>query len=102
MSLEAQRARIEAWCQASGALLTSVIEDAGVSGSLPLRQRPGGGQVLELLSARRPSADAVVIVRLDRLGRDAAETLGYVRRFATGAVGLVSIADRLDLSTPQG
>jgi DNA invertase Pin-like site-specific DNA recombinase len=41
-------------------------------------------------------------MRLDRLGRDAAETLLYLRRFAKGSVGLVSIADHVDLTTPQG
>jgi len=51
---------------------------------------------------RNPEVDAVAIVRLDRLGRDAAETLAYLRRFAKGAVGLVSIVDRVDLSSPQG
>jgi DNA invertase Pin-like site-specific DNA recombinase len=43
-----------------------------------------------------------VVVRLDRLGRDAAETLRYLKDVAKGKVGLVSIADRIDLSTPQG
>lgn len=46
--------------------------------------------------------DAVVVLRLDRLGRDAAETLALLRRFRTGKVGLVSISDRIDLGTPQG
>jgi DNA invertase Pin-like site-specific DNA recombinase len=44
----------------------------------------------------------VVVARLDRLGRDAAETLRCLRQFANGSVGLVSIADRIDLGTPQG
>jgi DNA invertase Pin-like site-specific DNA recombinase len=44
----------------------------------------------------------VVVARLDRLGRDAAETLSYLRQFAKGSLGLVLVADRIDLSTPQG
>jgi DNA invertase Pin-like site-specific DNA recombinase len=102
LSLDAQRGRIQAWCEATGASLVRVIEDAGVSGTLPLADRTGGSQIARLLDARRPGADAVAVSRLDRLGRDAAETLAYLRRFTRGHLGLVSISDRIDLSTPQG
>ncbi len=101
-SLSAQRARIAAWAEATGVLLIEVIEDAGVSGSKPLEQREGGSRILRLLDQRSPEADVVIVTRLDRLGRDAGEALGYLRRFATGKVGLVSITDRIDLSTPSG
>jgi DNA invertase Pin-like site-specific DNA recombinase len=102
LSLEAQRSKITAWCELSGATLVEVVEDAGVSGTRPLERRPGGVRIASLLAARRPDADAVAVVRLDRLGRDAAETLTWLRRFSVGAVGLVSIMDRVDLATPQG
>src|SRR5207253_5852855 len=64
--------------------------------------RPGGARVASLLAQRSPDIETVVVARLDRLGRDAAETLSCLRRFAKGSVGLVSIADRIDLGTPQG
>jgi site-specific DNA recombinase len=102
MSLDAQRSRIAAWCEATGAELVEVIEDAGVSGSKNLSDRAGGKRIAKLLDARKPDVDAVVVLRLDRLGRDAAETLALLRRFRTGKVGLVSITDRIDLGTPQG
>jgi site-specific DNA recombinase len=102
LSLEAQRSKIASWCDVAGATLAEVVEDAGVSGGRRLADRLGGAQIAALLDSRRPSVDAVVVVRLDRLGRDAAETLAYLRRFAAGPVGLVSITDRVDLSTPQG
>src|SRR4051794_4229050 len=81
MSLDAQRSRIESWCDATAAVLSDVVEDGGVSGSQPLARRPGGQRLAALLDQRRPPIDAVVIARLDRLGRDAAETLSYLRRF---------------------
>lgn len=102
MSLDTQRARIAAWAVAAGADLTEVIEDAGVSGSRPLADRPGGVRVERLLSSRRPGVDAVVVLRLDRLGRDAAESMRLFKEFRRGAVGLVSIEDRIDLGTPHG
>lgn len=102
VSLEAQRRRIEQRAELSGAALTEVIEDAGVSGTRPLAQRAGGAKIVDLLDSRRPPVQAVVVARLDRLGRTAAETLAYLRRFSNGPVKLVSIAERLDLTTPQG
>lgn len=102
LSLETQRSRIEAWCQATGATLVEVVEDAGVSGSKPLAERVNGSGIAKLLDARNPGIDAVVVLRLDRLGRDAAETLNLLRRFRTGGVGLISVVDRLDLASPQG
>lgn len=102
VSLDAQRARIEAWADATDSRLLQVIEDPAVSGSRPLSQRDGGRHIAALLDQRDPAVDAVVVTRLDRLGRDASETLGHLHCFANGKVGLVSILDRLDLSTPQG
>lgn len=102
VSLEAQRAKIEAWCEATGAVLLDVIEDDAVSGSRPLDQREGGERIARLLTQRVPEAMAVAVTRLDRLGRDAAETLTHLRQFAKGKVGLVSIRERLDLTTPHG
>jgi site-specific DNA recombinase len=102
VSLEAQRARIEAWALATEANLLTVVEDGAVSGARHLAHRDGGARIARLLEQRQPEADAVAITRLDRLGRNAAETLGHLHCFASGRVGLVSISDRLDLSTPQG
>jgi DNA invertase Pin-like site-specific DNA recombinase len=102
VSLVTQRGRIQAWCAATGAELVEVIEDGGVSGTRPLADRPGGARVASLLEARKPDVDAVIVARLDRLGRDASEALSCLRKFASGSVGLVSIAERIDLSSPQG
>ena len=102
VSLDAQEARIRAWADAVDADLVDVIVDAAVSGGKPLADRPGGAKIAALLDSRKPEADAVVILRLDRLGRDAAESLVLLKRFRTSKVGLVSVADRLDLGTPQG
>jgi DNA invertase Pin-like site-specific DNA recombinase len=102
VSLPAQRAQIEAWCEATGAVLIDVVEDDAVSGSRPLIDRPGGVRIARLFQSRKPEAEAVAVTRLDRVGRDAAETLAYLRHFAEGRVGLVSLREHLDLASPQG
>jgi DNA invertase Pin-like site-specific DNA recombinase len=102
MSLDVQEARIRAWAAGVGATVVEVIEDAGVSGTKPLANRPGGARIAALLDARKPDVDAVVVLRTDRLGRDAAETLQLFKRFRTSVVGLVSVAEHFDLATPHG
>ena len=102
VSLDAQEARIRAWAEATGAELVEMVTDAGVSGTKALPERTGGARIAALLDARKPGADAVVVLRTDRLGRNAAETLALLRRFRTAPVGLVSVAEHLDLATPHG
>jgi len=102
MSLDAQESRIRAWCEAQAAELVEIVRDEGVSGTKLLADRAGGSRVAGLLEARRPDADAVVVVRMDRLGRDAAEQIALLKRFRSGKVGLVAIAQQIDLATPHG
>jgi len=102
LSIDAQEARIRAWCEATGAELVEVVREEGVSGTKLLGERPGGRRIAHLIDARRPTADAVVVVRMDRLGRDAAEQIALLKRFRQGRVGLVAIAQQIDLATPHG
>lgn len=102
MSLDAQEARIRAWADALGHEVYDVVTDEGVSGTKLLADRPQGRRVAELLDARKPAVEAVVVVRTDRLGRDAAEQIALLKRFRTGKVGLVAIAQHIDLATPHG
>jgi DNA invertase Pin-like site-specific DNA recombinase len=102
MSLDTQQNRIQAWADAVGAQIEEVVTDPAVSGSKRLADRPGGAKIAALLDARQPKVDAVAVLRLDRLGRDAAESLTLLKRFRTGKVGLVSVVERLDLATPHG
>ncbi len=73
-----------------------------MAGVEALAFRVGGARIDTLLDARKPDADAVAVLRLDRLGRDAAERLGLYKRFRTGKVGLVSVVERIDLASPHG
>lgn len=102
MSLDAQVSRISAWCEAQGAELVQIVRDEAVSGSKLLADRPGGRCIAELLQSKRPAAGGVVVVRMDRLGRDAAEQIALLKRFRAGKVGLVAIAQQIDLATPHG
>ena len=101
-SLDAQETRIRAWADAHDTEVVELVRDEGVSGTKLLADRPGGRKIAHLLESRRPRADAVVVVRMDRLGRDAAEQVALLKKFRVGKVGLVAIAQQIDLATPHG
>lgn len=102
LSIAVQEERIRAWADLHGGEVIDVIADAGVSGSKPLAAREGGARIAALLEARKPDADAIAVLRLDRLGRDAGERMNLYKQFRTGKVGLVSVVEQIDLATPHG
>ena len=63
LSLEVQRRQVEGYAQMHGLALARVFLEQGVSGSVPLGERPAGR---ELVAALQPG-DAVIAAKLDRL-----------------------------------
>jgi DNA invertase Pin-like site-specific DNA recombinase len=66
LGLEAQESAIAATAARLGLSLAATFTDAGVSGGLPLEQRPA---LLEALNALR-RRDVLIVAKRDRLGRD--------------------------------
>jgi DNA invertase Pin-like site-specific DNA recombinase len=62
------------------------ITDAGVSGGKPLAQREGGQRLLEALKSYR--AAAVVMLKLDRMFRNAGDCLTTVERWEKAGIAL--------------
>ena len=73
-SLDVQRSRIEAICQAEDLQLGRVFVEEGVSGSKALSGRPQGLRLLE--AAKR--GDTIVALKLDRMFRNTADALDTV------------------------
>ena len=79
--------------------LTSAIDieavgrfsDDGVSGTIPLAERPEGSRMLTLAAAG--GIDEIWVYKLDRLGRDAIDLLGVRRRLDALGVHLVSMVE---------
>ncbi len=69
-------------------------EDDGVSGTIPLQERPAGGPLVRDARARRFSQ--VWVVRSDRLGRDAFELLRIWRVFESIGVALRATDENID------
>ena len=77
-----------------GVLVFKHYEDDGVSGTIPLQERPGGGPLVRDARARRFSQ--VWVVRADRLGRDAFELLRIWRVFESIGVSLRATDENID------
>ena len=86
LGLTAQAERIQAYCTMKKLVLVGTIEDAGVSGGKPLANREGGKQLLEAIKKRK--ADAVVMLRLDRMFRNAGDCLTTVERWEKSGIAL--------------
>ncbi len=86
LGLTAQAERIRAYCTMKKLVLVEIIDDPGVSGGKPLADREGGKQLLEAIKKRK--ADAVVMLRLDRMFRNAGDCLTTVEKWEKAGVAL--------------
>lgn len=84
-SLAEQTRRIEGLAMMEGHELAQVFSDGGVSGSVPLAERPEG---YKLMAALKPG-DLVIVAKMDRMFRDAADALAVAKRFKDQGVDLV-------------
>jgi len=71
--LDAQRAAIEQFAQRERLRLVATYADPGVSGTVPLAERPGLSDALAAVKAGR--ADVLVVARFDRLARKTMQAL---------------------------
>jgi DNA invertase Pin-like site-specific DNA recombinase len=99
LGLEAQRQRIQAYCEMKGLRLTNMFEDPGLSGGKPLGSRSAGGR---LLAEARRTKPVVVVARLDRLFRSVADAAQTIADFDRYGIELVAIAEGFDMTNPYG
>lgn len=97
VSLEAQKARIQAWCQANGYELAAVYVDAGISGKR-MDTRPELQAALKNLK----KGMALVSYSLSRLARSTKDLLTISDLVAKRRGDLVSITESLDTTTAMG
>jgi putative DNA-invertase from lambdoid prophage Rac len=83
-SLDVQRRQIEGYAHMHGLTLTDVLVEGGVSGSVPVEERPVGGR----LFARLQRGDIVIAAKLDRLFRSALDALKVVESLKERGVKL--------------
>jgi site-specific DNA recombinase len=99
VSLEAQQAKITAYAQLYDLELVDIVVDAGASAKS--LDRTGLGICLAML--REGRADALLVVKLDRLTRSVKDLGELVDRyFAPGKAALLSVSEQIDTRTAAG
>ena len=97
VSLEAQEAKVKAYASLYDLDLVETIIDAGVSAST--LEREGLQRALGML--KRGEAEALVVVKLDRLTRSVAD-LGRLIEKHFQKAGLLSVSEKFDTRTASG
>jgi DNA invertase Pin-like site-specific DNA recombinase len=87
-SLEEQQRKVQGVALMKGLGLARIFQEQGVSGSLPLEDRPVGG---ELYHSLQPG-DTLIVAKLDRAFRNAADALAKADGWKRGGVRLI-VAD---------
>ncbi|MDA8335009.1 MAG: recombinase family protein [Peptococcaceae bacterium] len=95
-----QRTAIKAYAKKHGYDLVNIFDDVAVRGTTATGERPGFQQVAEV--AERGKIDAVIVQRLDRIGRDLARVLPAVEWLRDQGVEVRSATERIDTSVPAG
>ncbi len=98
VSLDAQRARVEAYCLANDVELAETFVDAGVSGKRA-DNRPELQKALDL--ACRDGA-VLVVYSLSRLARSTRDTIEIAERLDTAGADLVSLSEKIDTTSAAG
>jgi DNA invertase Pin-like site-specific DNA recombinase len=95
---EMQLGELREYAQRRGWTVASEYVDIGVSGSK--ESRPQLNRMLK--DAHSRSVDAILVWKLDRLGRSLKHLVTTIGDLAAYNVSFVSLRDNLDLSTPSG
>jgi site-specific DNA recombinase len=99
VSLDAQRAKVAAYAELYDLELVEIIVDAGVSAKT--LDRPGLSKALGML--RTAKAEALLVVKLDRLTRSVRDLGELVeRQFAPGKAALLSVGEQIDTRSAAG
>ena len=96
VSLEAQAAKIQAWCEREAIPLAEIYSDRGVSGRQ--EERPGLQQAID--ACRR--GDCLLVYSLSRLARSTRATLTWVEALDRRGVSLISLSERIDGTNAAG
>jgi DNA invertase Pin-like site-specific DNA recombinase len=84
LSLDTQRQQITGYAMMKGWDVAEFFVEAGVSGSMPLADRPEGQRMLATLKP----GDVVITAKLDRAFRSAADALGTLEQLKDDRIGL--------------
>jgi len=93
-TIETQLIAIRLFCEREGFVITKEYLDDGVSGTIPMADRPGGSKML--VDAATGLFSWIIVHRLDRFGRAMADYTATVRDFTRMGVHLRSVTEQVD------
>ena len=99
-TIETQREALERSAEKSGFEVVETYADDGISGTIPLHERPAGRRLLE--DAKADTFETVLVYRLDRLGRTQLGILDAADRLERMGVALRSSTENFETVTPGG
>lgn len=88
------------YCELHGLNIIDWYKDDGISGTIPLHERPEGKRMLE--DAKAGKIKTVLIYNMKRLGRKARVTLDAIYQLEEYGVTIKSMTEPFDTSTPMG
>ncbi len=97
ISLEAQRAKINAWCEVNDYVLVDMFVDEGISGK-STTHREGLRSALDVVGKN----DALVVYSMSRLTRSTKDMLIMAEGLEKRGVDLVSICEKIDTTSASG
>lgn len=97
ISLDAQKARLQAWTASGGSTLVSVHSDTLSGGKAA--NRPGLQQALTEVCQRK---GVLVVFSLSRLARSTKDALAIAERLDKAGADLVSLSERIDTTNAAG
>ncbi len=99
VSLETQKAKVEAWALANDCEVAAFYVDAGLSGSKMGKSRPELQRALDhAVKGKLP----LVVHSLSRLSRNISDSIAVVQRLQKAGSTLVSVSEKVDLTTAAG
>ena len=98
VSLDAQRAKIEAWCLVNDVHMGQVFVDAGISG----KRADNRPQLQAALDTVCNDGGVLVVYSLSRLARSTKDTIVISERLDKAGADLVSLSEKLDTTSAAG
>src|SRR5438045_1188290 len=99
-TIDAQTDFLRRYCELHGLTIASFYVDDGISGTVPLEDRPEGRRLLQ--DAEGGTFSVVLVYRLDRLGRSLKALMSAHDRLDAAGVAIRSGTEPFDTTSPFG
>ncbi|MBE5845268.1 MAG: recombinase family protein [Butyrivibrio sp.] len=100
-SLDAQKAKMKAFCEYNDYEIAGEYEDAGISGK-SIENRIAFNRMMDDIKTGKDNVAFVLVFKLSRFGRNAADTLSSLQTMQDYDVNLICVEDGIDSSKDAG